>query len=358
VLRIEMLPAAHGDALLVEWGTKRSPHRMLVDAGPLGTYAAIHDRIDALGRMPALDLLVVTHIDGDHIEGVVRLLQDRRRLRLQIGDVWFNGWPQLSASDTQGADYGEMVGALLQRDPDLKGKWNAAFQHHAAAVPKTGTLKTYTVDGARLTVLGPGPTELRKLQTQWTKVLADVDVVPGDADGALERLSRRTNLAGIEGGDVQGGVKTKLDNSVANGSSISVLFEYDEHALLLTGDSHSPPLVDGIRRLLAERGQDRLAVDAFKLPHHCSKANVTEDLLALVDTPRYLVSTNGARYRHPDKEAVLRVIDRPERRDDLEVVFNYVSPTTRRWTESAAAKRYHYTPVFPDGANPGITLEV
>src|SRR3982750_4502457 len=124
MLRLEMLPAAHGDALLVTWGSERRPHRMLVDAGALGTYRAIHDRIEALGDLPELQLLVVTHVDGDHIEGVIRLLQDSAALRLRIGEVWFNGWPQLPESDRQGADYGEMVGALLQRGGL---PWNTRF---------------------------------------------------------------------------------------------------------------------------------------------------------------------------------------------------------------------------------------
>lgn len=352
-----MLPAAYGDALLLEWGTARSPHRILVDAGPLGTYRTVHDRIQALGRRPSLDLLVVTHIDGDHIEGVVRLLQDRAALGLHIDEVWFNGWPQLPATDQQGPDYGEMVGALLQRDKTLKDRWNAAFDHRAAAVPRSGKIRTYDVAGARLTVLGPGPDQLAALQAKWTKVLADAGVEPGDADAALERLSKRRSLAGLEGDDVQGGT-AKLDNSVANGSSISFLFEYDGKALLLTGDSHAPPLIDGIQRLLKQRKQDAFMVNAFKLPHHCSKFNVTDELLALVDTQRYLISTNGERYKHPDREAVLRVVDGPSRRDEIEVFFNYVSNTTSPWTTSSTAKRYRYTAVTPETDACGVVVEV
>ena len=357
MLRLEMLPAAHGDALLLEWGAARSPHRILVDAGPLATYRAVHDRIEGLGRRPALDLLVATHVDADHIEGVVRLLQDRAALGLHIGEVWFNGWPQLPSTDQQGPDYGEMVGALLHRDKTLKDRWNTQFDQRAAAVSRSGTLETYDVAGARLTLLGPGPDQLVALQAKWTKVLADAGVEPGRADSALERLAKRRDLAGLTGGDVQGGA-VKLDNSVANGSSISFLFEYDDHAVLLTGDSHSPPLVGGIQRLLHQRNQDVLTVDAFKLPHHCSKFNVTDELLALVDTPCYLVSTNGARYKHPDREAVLRVVDGPSRRDHIEVFFNYVSDTTRRWTKPSTAKRYRYTPVIPETDAGGVVVEV
>jgi beta-lactamase superfamily II metal-dependent hydrolase len=352
VLSLEMLPAAQGDALLIQWGTRREPHHMLVDAGPLGTYPAVHDRIADLGANPDLELLVVTHIDGDHIEGVIRLLQDRHALGLRIGDVWFNGWPQLPRTDRQGPDYGEMVGALIQRGAL---PWNTPYGDNAVAIPEQGPLPSYLLDGdARVTLLGPGPPQLRNLRANWTKVLADVDVTPGQADEALKRLAKRKDLKGL---DLQGRT-AKLDNSASNGSSICMLFEYENSSLLLTGDSHSEPLVAGIQRLLRERGTDRLRVDALKLPHHCSQANVTDELLALVETPRYLVSTNGGRYRHPDKEAVLRVVGQRERDSETELVFNYLSKTTEPWAKVATAKKYRYTPIFPEGGRAGIVVEV
>lgn len=353
MLRLEMLPAAHGDALLVTWGSGRTAHRLLVDAGPLGTYGTVHDRVTALGDRPELDLLVVTHVDGDHIEGVIRLLQDRAALGLRIGDVWFNGWPQLPKSDRQGADYGEMVGALLDRD---RLPWNRAFGGGPVQVPAPpAALPCIELDGgARVTVLGPGEPELRRLKAHWTKVLTEVGVTPGRADEALERLARRKELAGR---DVQGR-HAKPDSSVANLSSISLLVEHGDDALLLTGDSHSAPLVAGLSRLVEERGQERLPVAAFKLPHHGSRGNVTDELLALVETERYLVSTNGARYRHPDREALLQVLRHPRRPRSLELVFNHAAPTTASWLKPATGRRYGYTPVPPAADGAGAIVEV
>jgi hypothetical protein len=355
MLRLEMLPAAHGDSLLVQWGDRHDVHRMLIDAGPLATYPAIHDRVKALGRKPDIELLVVTHIDGDHIEGVVRLLQDRAAMGLRLGDVWVNGWPQIAPKkgDVQGADQGEMVGALLTRD---HLPWNQAFKFDAVAVRPDGPLPCIALPGgAQVTVLGPGPDELRKLRREWIKVMREVGVVPGQVDDALKRLATRKALAGVE--DLLGG-STKLDNSVANGSSIALLFEYDGHSLLLTGDSHGDVLSAGLRRLCAERDVDRIPVDAFKLQHHGSRANVTDESLSLVQTTRYLVSSNGARYHHPDREAIMRILDGPSRDGDVELVFNYDAETTRRWGDRRTMKRLHYTATFPESAAAGAVLEV
>ncbi|MFP5462716.1 MAG: hypothetical protein ACLGII_14300 [Gammaproteobacteria bacterium] len=39
--RIEMLPALHGDCLVVEWGDERRTRRMLIDGGPIGAFGAL-----------------------------------------------------------------------------------------------------------------------------------------------------------------------------------------------------------------------------------------------------------------------------------------------------------------------------
>ena len=354
MVRLEVLPAAHGDALLLEWGTKRSPHRMLIDAGPLGTYRGVHDRLAALGRSPEFETLVVTHIDGDHIEGVVRLLQDRDAMKLRFGDVWFNGWPQLSAvSDTQGADQGEMVGAMIQRD---ELPWNTPFTEGPVMVsPEGEDLPVIPLPGdATVTILGPGPAQLRKLRKDWIKVLKEVHVRPGHVDAALKRLAKRRDLSGIE--DVQGG-PAALDSSTANGSSISFLFEQGRSSLLLTGDSHGGVLAEGLRRLAAERGVDRVPVDVFKLPHHGSRGNVTTEMLELVETSNYVLSTSGARYHHPDKEAMIRVLSQ-EHRETPTLWFNHDTETTRPWDAKKTKEKYGYVAVYPDDAAAGVVLEV
>ena len=350
-LRLEALPAAHGDALLLEWGG----HRMLVDGGPAGRYRTVHDRVAALPSRD-LDVLAVTHIDGDHIEGVVRLLQDRRALGLRVGDVWFNGWPQLDAiSDRQGADQGEMVGAVLTRD---RLPWNAATAGAAVVVPPDGDLPVLPLPGAKATLLSPGPGELATLKRNWVKVLDEVGVKPGRPEEALKRLEKRRDLSGIE--DLQG-ASGKLDSSVANASSIAMLLEIDDGpSVLLTGDGHGDVLAAGLRRLASRRGVDRGHVDAFKLPHHGSAGNVTDELLGLVDTTRYVVSTNGAKFKHPDEAAILRIVSGETRREDVpvELVFNYASPTTDPWADEETQRRLRYTATFPADTSAGAVLDL
>ena len=102
---LEALQANHGDALLVHWGTATNPRVMLIDGGPSPTYKdTLRDRLLALaaerdgGALP-LDLLMISHIDEDHIEGVQSLLGDLTKNRLPevvVRRFWFNSFDDLT----------------------------------------------------------------------------------------------------------------------------------------------------------------------------------------------------------------------------------------------------------------------
>jgi hypothetical protein len=347
MLRIEMLPAAEGDALWVEYGHPNSPRRILVDGGPARTYPALRSRILALPpQSRSFELVVATHIDTDHIDGIIRLLQDES-LGVSIRDIWFNGYPQLIEADTQGPAEGEFLGALIQR---RALPWNAAFDRRAVMVRDTFE-PVPLADGLRATILSPTRTELQRLLQDWESVLRDEDWVPGDEARALAELEERSRLdvpppvpapPDVLGDDFQ------PDTSNANAASIAFLLEdADGRRLLLTGDAHSAVLVP---QLEAFGDGERVGVDAFKLPHHGSAKNVSRELLAAVDPGRYLLSSSGAKYRHPDRETVDRILERhageprPPR-----LAFNYRSPYNDMWADPGQQRDRHYAAEFPEG---------
>ena len=75
-------------------------------------------------------------------------------------------------------------------------------------------------------------------------------------------------------------------------------------ASLLAADAHAPVLVESITTLLEDADVPRLKLDLFKVSHHASQNNVSTELLQLLDCPRYLVSTNGDHFCHPDRQAI------------------------------------------------------
>ena len=350
---IEMLPAAQGDALWIEYGSASAPTRVLIDAGTRRTYDAVKRRVEELPQSKRrFDLFVVTHVDSDHIGGVPKLLADGT-LGLSFDDVWFNAWRHLS--DKLGPVEGEIVSAELDRS---RSPWNVAFDEGAVVVGDRERLPTHELAGGmRLTLLSPTTAGLDRLRPAWEKAVEAAGLKPGVEDEALEQAARRRGVPDLLGEalDVDALAASKLepDNAPANGSTIAVLAEYDGSSCLLTGDAHPDVLQAALERLCREREVERLAVSALKVPHHGSMHNVSNGVLELVETDRYLFSTNGTQTQHPHPQGVARVI---KRGGSPTLYFNYWSDTTKAWNDRRLMARYRYRAVYPESGSEGLRV--
>lgn len=374
---IEMLPANEGDALWIEYGDDAAPKRMLIDCGRKTAYRAVAER---LGNDPALtfELFVLTHVDADHIAGAVPLLQDARLGPDRVKDVWFNEFEHFSPPaadaeveaapdepDTLGARQGEFFGAILR---DRGYPWNAAFGGKTVVVTDEGALPRVELEGGMvLTLLSPSWTTLADMQERWIDDLKGTGIEPGDWQTALTILgTHRPSLPDVLSGedvewppDVEHLAEEDFDpdGSEPNGSSIAFLAEFDGRAVLFAGDAHAPLLARNVRRLLAARGQERLKLDAFKMSHHCSARNNSQELLELLDCKRYLVSTNGSRHHHPDVKALARVLATND--EPVTLVFNYRSDETGPWDDDALRQQHNYETVYPaPGADGAVRIEL
>jgi hypothetical protein len=135
------------------------------------------------------------------------------------------------------------------------------------------------------------------------------------------------------------------DAGAPNGTSIALLAEYGGAAALLGADAYASVLAASVRRLLKERGIDRLHLDAFKLAHHGSQNNVSAELLRLLDCNRYLLSSNGDHFCHPDRQAVARVIRYGGTRPTLH--FNYRSRYNEIWERADLQAKHAYAARYP-----------
>ena len=170
MLSFEMLPAGHGDCLWIEYGDD-PVRRVLIDGGPYYSYKHLRKKIEQLDADDRhFELLIVTHVDADHIEGVLRLLQEPH-LGVTFGDVWFNGTKQINAAIDQGDLLDERHGEYLQALLTSSGqRWNGEFGGEVICVPARGDLPTATLDGCvKLTVVSPTGKELKTLGAEWVK---------------------------------------------------------------------------------------------------------------------------------------------------------------------------------------------
>jgi hypothetical protein len=368
MLSIEMLPAARGDCLWIEYGDG-NVHRVLIDGGILSTQDHIRRRIEKVPRhQRRFDLLVITHIDLDHISGVLGLLRDLPD-GVSFADVWFNGWEQLLAAEKVlddgilGAKLGERVSARLKQG---QLPWNRSFDGGPVVIADaTGPLPVRRLEGGlTLTLLSPTLERLRRLRPKWEDEITKAKLHLGQAGETLEGIGHPDEVAdkGILGGetiDIDAYAKCpfKDDTSEANGSSIAMLAEYGTSACVLMGDAYASDVAKSIRCVLADRGGERLKIDALKLSHHGGRKNTSPALLDLVTCSRYLFSTDGSVYDHPHQESVARVIVHGAHGGVPSLIFNYRSPETLRWAKAPdPGGPRRYVPVYPEG-EPGLRVE-
>lgn len=365
MLKFRMLPARQGDCLWLEYGSGDQTFRVLVDGGVKKTYAdELKPRLEAVAETPVeFELLVLTHIDLDHIAGAVEAVADSATAT--FGEVWFNGWHQLPG-------FLGVKDAIRFTDRiEAEGlAWNASFGGDAVSVNPEADLPVVQLPGGMvLTVLSPTSDELKKLKPVWDRELKD--------SGLLSEWRRRFLSAGDEGDssesmdiDELAEEPFKKDTSIPNGSSIGLLAEWDTHRVLLAGDAYSSVLQDSIQQLNRKEGQDRLHLDAFKVAHHGSAKNLSNELLRQIDCRDYLFSTNG-RHDHPDRKAIARILKngQPSSGEPIRLIFNYpyvgdVSPDVGEvrpssvWDDPDLCERYNYEVVYADSDKSGVELTI
>ncbi len=299
---IELLPAQRGDCLWLTYGDESDPHHVVVDAGPSetieGLVPELERRIGSLrGRENRIELLTVSHIDTDHIQGVVSLLSEPRRLRL-FRDVWFNGYEHITS--TLGGPDGERLTAALDTD---RRRWNREFRGGPVVVPDEGDLPRIVLRGGlELTLLSPTPKGLEKLVPKWERECKKAGLIPGEG-AAVPRRWQREGILGFDP-DQLARRQYSRDRAEANGSSIAFVARYGTESVLCAADAHAEVLETSLDRL----GHGPHRFTAVKLSHHGSRRNLSPGLLSRIRSKHWLVSTNGANFNHPDLDALARVV--------------------------------------------------
>ena len=329
VLSVEMLAAENGDCLWVEFGDPANPKVMLIDGGTQATEAALRAKIAAKtdgGKALHLELVVCTHIDNDHIEGLLGLLQ-KLPPRLSIGDIWFNGRPQAQNPAVLSVLEGEALS-------DLLGKgllpWNLAVKGKALVIPDDGPLPVFQVGGMTLTLLSPTHAAMAELRKKWASIAPwhDAVVAAPFSEAVLggptmpQDMDELKQLADLD-------AAKHVDPSPTNGSSIAFLAEYGDRSCLFAADAHADILLGSIGRLCDDRKVTRLTVGALKVPHHGSKNNTSQALIKQLDCGKYLISTNGKQFKHPDAQAIARLLCYS--RQPATLYFNYATEQTSPW---------------------------
>lgn len=327
---LEALDAKHGDALLLHYGTLGDPQLIVVDGGPSGVWTRrLRPRLAALRASRAgeaalpIVAVVVSHIDDDHVNGILQMFTAIERGKdgdddagLDVAALWHNSFDDLAPKvQPQALDAavarvkpvalggevpkalgisraGALVLASVSQGRDLR---NAAkrlgipvnFDGKGGLIkaPSTGGHVETIGNGLRMTVLGPLAPQLAALQVDWDKEIA-----------RLKKQGKLTPAA------VLGILADFVDRSVNNLSSIVLLAEAGGRRMLLTGDARGDFILDGAKKAgLLKHGAMR--VDVLKLPHHGSIRNVKKELFEQIVADHYVISADG-RFDNPDVDTL------------------------------------------------------
>ena len=325
VFTLEALEAKEGDALLLHYGTLDNPKLIVIDGGPGGVFKNTLDpRLKEIhtnrgNAVLEIRLLMVSHIDDDHITGVLELtkqlrdLQDRHvTLPYDILTLWHNSFDDIvggagptvaallraAAFSPRTADGAAIVssvpqGRQLRLDADkLAINMNSGFDdliRFEPAAPKALKISSDLV----FRVLGPRKPELDDLEAKWHK-----DVKAFLAKKKKKKKPGGGSEASLTAADLQALAAEFVDDSIHNLSSLVVLAELDGKRILLTGDARGDFILDSLREAgLVKNG--KCVIDILKAPHHGSVRNVAADFFKTIVADHYVFSANG-RDGNPD----------------------------------------------------------
>jgi len=394
-ITIEIFPAQFGESFLVTIEGQEKTY-ILIDMGFSTTYNSyIKPRLQQISSEGnAIDLLVFTHIDRDHILGGISFLQENGTssspLIVPVKEIWFNSLRHLQfdkrggsriseednivlgrilakgiPSESQDLSYGlvsaiqgSALGALI-----LRGEYNWNSMFHGEAVCLENNLECILNNEISIKLLSPRQIDLKMLDYRWQQDLyvnkgfkgeITRDTVFDDAFEMLlgqsfdERLRSSYKLIGNQTYNSYIDLKSYMnlghheDNcGEINSSSIAFILECDGKKVLFLGDSNPLNIAENLRNLYTGKIEFPLFFDAIKVAHHGSKYNTTTDLLELVDSNNFIISTNGACYGHPDIESIAKIVCRNEA-EPKNLAFSYDS-VANKFEIEAWRKKYNYS---------------
>jgi beta-lactamase superfamily II metal-dependent hydrolase len=345
---IESLPAREGDCLWLEYGDAAKPRVVVIDGGRMAAFDALGPKLEALAaRAGEVELVMLTHIDADHIEGLIEFVDSN--VAVPVREVWFNDYEclvkakRLSGIEVMGAKQGEVLSEGIVR---RKWPWNMAFGGGPVGFDGKKPPAFTLPGGLELTLLSPTYADLAKLLPKWRDECLDANITPGSGrKKGKEVMGATPPKPNVEFAAQE---PFKKDASTANRTSITLLATFEGKTALLTGDAHEDVIRASIGRL--EGRPVPLPVTLWKLSHHGSKGTTSPALAEAVKAETVLISTDGSRHGHPDDSAIARVLKSAH--SCRRLAFNYDNGRMRRWDTKALKNKYGYETRFPDGSGP------
>lgn len=322
-LTIKFLQGYNGDCILVSFDDSfGATKNILIDGGTGLTYSKKgisgdlkKEILKLIRKGEEIDLLVVTHLDDDHIGGILKMFEDKKLDKSIIKKVWFNSGKLIAEYFNSEEEYSERdIPLSIFKGLNTSVRQGVKLDDFLVSlgcwdyrIIKKGLIEK--IDNCKITILSPENLGLEKLHNKWEiEQPKSLYTSSGKTDYhiPLEELIKSEDSF-IE------------DQSVPNGSTIAFLFELDDRKLLLLGDAHPNIIINSLKDLGYSK-KKKLKVDLVKISHHASKKNTSKELLELIKCEKFIISTNSLKHGLPDKLTLARII---KNTPSCSLIFNY-----------------------------------
>lgn len=291
---VKSFDVGQGDFFLIKvFDAAGNCFNLVVDCGKTNMSG---DLKDALNEKP-LNGIVVTHVDNDHIVGVIDLLENCGTYDF-INNVFiiYNKYDETLITYDKGNKLYEVIRSRLSQKMLIKSyarnynRENKVIERrrekeqlpvHILSKIQRGLMSADMLekDHVYITMLSPNIEILKKFMRNWKKVTESSVKIPEDSD-------------------------------LKNQSSITFLLEFNEKKVLMLGDG----IVKEIYEIVKEfKGVEK--IDYIKLSHHGAR-NSNEGIEKFADTfscKKYGVTIKREQTgetRHPDRDVIKRLFER------------------------------------------------
>lgn len=364
-IAVRSYPAINGESFLVIINGEKKTN-ILIDCGYIKTAEKVIEDLISLGEN-RLDLIVLTHIDNDHINGARKLLKElKEHNSIEVGEIWYNDFLKMKGyKQSKHNDEIQKVSSIISAisslpypkpsneyckqnigvesaehiiqyliGTNLEEKWNKSFNYGSIYIDKKIMRKKLNEE-VSIVLLAPVKDVLNELLEGWEKYLRK--------HGYLEQISTNLEVAkafemyGINmkekkirvkkakcGGEIslqQYLQDQEFDEGTINRSSIAFIVEFQDKRLLFLGDSSPIDVMNSLKQYAVDQEVEKIKVDLVKVAHHGSRYNWCSSYKDMICCDKYLISTNGVSYDHPDIETICKIIC--STKEEKRIYFNY-----------------------------------
>ena len=297
-------------------------------------YGELKETVDKIRENnEKIDLLVLTHVDDDHIGGVLKWFEKDKEAYKIIGQVWFNSGRLISEyfdeqeiaenlleipDESTLTSIGQ--GVMFEDYIEENGIWDRSI---------VVALEYFEYLGIKFKILSPSPDKLKLLLGKWEKEK------PESLDTSADKNDYELTLTEHIAKD-----KFKEDPAVHNGSSIAFIMTFEKKNFVFLADAHPTVVVNSLKALGYSKDKP-LKAELVKISHHGSKANNSVEMLGLIKTNKYVISTNGDKHAHPNKQFIARLASVS---DNCAVYFNYPEQIEQIFSEEDYADFPNFKP--------------